>query len=132
MKTCSSTKLKRGSKRFARKIQITNSATAKPKGKTQVQLAVKPAGAQVFIDGKSVGKAGENRVIDVTPGFHVIHVVNKGDEHEERVNFAPSRKTIYTFEFDDAVPSNPTEPTPPPLPDDDQNRRGNQAGDDKP
>jgi hypothetical protein len=108
------------------------SAAAKPKGKTQVQLAVKPTSAQLFIDGKPMGKTGDNRVIDITAGPHVIRLVNKGDEHEERVNFAPSRKTIYTFEFDDVVPSNSTDPTPPPLPDDDLTRHRNEAGDDKP
>ena len=105
---------------------VSLTAAAKPKGKTQLQLAVKPAGAQLFIDGKPMGKVGENRVIDVTPGFHVIHVVHKGDEHEERVNFEAGRKTIYTFEFDDAVPANPAEPTPPPIPDDDLDRRGDE------
>jgi len=107
-------------------------ATAKPKVKTQVQLAVKPTSAQLFIDGKPMGKAAENRVIDITAGFHVIHLVNKRDEHEERVNFAPNRKTIYTFEFDDAAPTNAADPTPPPLPEDDLTRHRNEAGDDKP
>jgi len=107
-------------------------ASAKPKGKTQVQLAVKPTTAQLFIDGKPMGKAGDGRVIDITPGNHVIHLVNKGDEHEERVNFEPNRKTIYTFEFDEAAPSNAAEPTPTPIPDDDQmTRHRNEAGDDK-
>jgi hypothetical protein len=113
-------------------VGIPTSAAAKPKGKTQVQLAVKPITAQLFIDGKPMGKAGESRVIDVTPGFHVIHLVSKRDEHEERVNFAPNRKTIYTFEFDEAVPSNPTDPTPAPIPDDDLTRHHDQGGDDKP
>ena len=108
------------------------SATAKPKGKTQVQLAVKPTSAQLFIDGKPMGKAADARVIDITPGFHVIHLVNKGDEHDERVNFAPNRKTIYTFEFDEGSPSNSADPTPTPIPDDDSlNRHRNEAGDDK-
>jgi hypothetical protein len=107
------------------------SAAAKPKSKTQVQLAVKPTTAQLFIDGKPMGKAADNRVIDITPGFHVIHLVNKGDEHEERVNFASGRKTIYTFEFDEAVPANATDPTPAPIPDDDLDRSRNR-GDEKP
>jgi hypothetical protein len=107
------------------------SAAAKPKGKTQVQLAIKPTGAQLFIDGKPMGKAGDGRIIDITPGFHVIHLVNKGDEHEERVNFAPNRKTIYTFEFDEAAPA-ATDPMPAPVPDDDLSRHRNEAGDDKP
>ena len=107
------------------------SAEATPKGKTQVQLAVKPTTAQLFIDGKPMGKAAENRVIDITPGNHVIHLVNKKDEHEERVNFASGRKTIYTFEFDEAVPPSATDPTPAPIPDDDLDRHHDQ-GDAKP
>jgi hypothetical protein len=106
-------------------------ALAKPKGRTQVELAVKPASAQLFIDDKAMGKAGDHRLIDITPGFHVIHLVNKGDEHEERVKFAPNQKTIYTFEFDEASLGADTSPSP--VPDDDgMTRHRNEAGDDKP
>src|SRR5262249_38240038 len=80
-------------------------AVAAKKDKTQVELSVKPASAQLFIDGKAMGKAAAGRVIDVTPGFHVIRLVFKRDEHEERIKFPPNQKTTYTFEFEDEAPS---------------------------
>ena len=87
-------------------LALASSAQAKPKGKTQVELQVKPASAQLFIDDKPQGKVGTHRVIDITPGFHIIRVTSKGDEHEERIKFAPNEKTTYSFEFDEAPPSN--------------------------
>ena len=88
-------------------------ALAKAKGRTQLELQVKPATAQLFIDNKAQGKVGTNRVIDVTPGTHLIHLTNKGDEHEERVKLAPNQKTTYSFEFDEApAPGSETLPEP--------------------
>jgi hypothetical protein len=96
-------------------------ATATKKDRTQVELNVKPVGAQVFIDNKAVGKATAGRVLDVTPGFHVIRLVYKRDEHEERIKFPANQKTTYTFEFEEEAPAPDTAPTP--VPDDDSIRR---------
>jgi hypothetical protein len=96
-------------------LSVALTAQAKGKsGKTQIELQVKPATAQLFIDDKPQGKVGTNRVVDVTPGFHVVRVTSKGDEHEERVKFAPGQKTTYTFEFDEA-PAPTTETAPDPV-----------------
>jgi hypothetical protein len=79
---------------------------ANPKAKTQLVLDVTPPKAEVFIDNKDMGKASKGRAIDVTPGFHVIKLVLKGDEHEERIKFAAGDKTNYKYEFDQSSPSN--------------------------
>jgi hypothetical protein len=94
---------------------------ATKKERTQVELNVKPAGAQLFIDGKANGKASAGRVIDVTPGFHVIRLVYKRDEHEERIKFPANQKTTYSFEFEEEAPAPDAVPTP--VPDDDSIRR---------
>ena len=96
-------------------------AAATKKDRTQVELNVKPVSAQLFIDGKAMGKASAGRVLDVTPGFHVIRLVHKRDEHEERIKFPANQKTTYTFEFEEEAPAPDVAPTP--VPDDDSMRR---------
>jgi hypothetical protein len=81
-------------------------ALGKPKAKTQLLLEVTPPKAEVFVDNKDMGKASKDRAIDVTPGFHVVKLVLKGDEHEERIKFAAGDKTSYKYEFDQSAPSN--------------------------
>lgn len=81
-------------------------ALAKPKAaKTQLVLEVTPPKAEVFVDNHDMGKASKGRAIDVTPGFHVVKLVLKGDEHEERIKFAGGEKTSYKYEFDQSSPS---------------------------
>jgi hypothetical protein len=102
-------------------------AVAAKKERTQVELNVKPVTAQVFIDGKAMGKASAGRVVDVTPGFHVIRLVYKRDEHEERIKFPPNQKTTYSFEFEEEAPAPDAVPTP--VPDDESiRRRGSNEG----
>ena len=96
-------------------------AMATKKDRTQVELNVKPVGAQLFIDNKAMGKATAGRILDVTPGFHIIRLVYKRDEHEERIKFPANQKTTYTFEFEEEAPAPDTAPTP--VPDDDSIRR---------
>lgn len=101
-------------------LGASSAAIAKPKGKTQLEVDVKPVGAQLFMDDKAMGKVGAARVIDLSPGFHVIRLVSKGDEHEERFKLAPNQKTIYSFEFDEApAPNSGTGEEPAPVQDDD-------------
>ncbi len=102
-------------------VFVSQAAQAAKKERTQVELNVKPPTAQIFIDGKAMGKASAGRVIDVTPGFHVVRLVFKRDEHEERIKFPPNQKTTYTFEFEDEAPAPDAVPTP--VPDDDSIRK---------
>jgi hypothetical protein len=81
-------------------------ALGKPKAKSQLVLEVTPATAKVFVDDKDMGKASTGRAIDVTPGFHIVKLVLKGDEHEERIKFAAGEKTSYKYEFDQSTGSN--------------------------
>jgi hypothetical protein len=106
---------------FLALLLFSSHAAAAKKERTQVELNVKPPGAQVFIDGKAVGKASAGRVVDVTPGFHVIRLVYKRDEHEERIKFPANQKTTYTFEFEEEAPA--PDAVPSPVPDDDSIRR---------
>jgi hypothetical protein len=78
-------------------------ALAKGKAKAQIVLAVKPATAQLFIDGKAMGKASAGRTLEVTAGVHVIKLASKGDEHEEQVQFKAGEKTTYKYEFDEST-----------------------------
>ncbi|HUB07823.1 MAG TPA: hypothetical protein VMB50_12505 [Myxococcales bacterium] len=80
-------------------------ALARGKTRAQIVLEVKPTTAELFIDGKAMGKASAGRVLDVTAGFHVVKLVSKGDEHEERVKFAAGEKTTYKYEFDEGTPN---------------------------
>jgi hypothetical protein len=81
-------------------------ALGKPKAKSQLVLEVTPPTAEVFVDGHNMGKASKDRAIDVTPGFHVVKLVLKGDEHEERIKFAAGDKTSYKYEFDQSTSTN--------------------------
>jgi hypothetical protein len=102
-------------------------AVAAKKERTQVELKVKPPSAQLFIDGKAMGKATAGRIFDITPGFHVIRLVFKRDEHEERIKFPANQKTTYTFEFEDEAPA--PDAVPSPVPDEDSiRRRGSNEG----
>ena len=76
-------------------------AAAKAKAKAQLVLQVTPAGAELFVDDHAMGKASAGRSVDVTPGFHVIRLVYKGDEREERIKFEPGKKTTYSVQFDE-------------------------------
>ncbi len=87
-------------------LGLAATAFGKPKAKTQLVLDVTPPKAEVFVDNKDMGKASKGRAIDVTPGFHVIKLVLKGDEHEERIKFGAGDKTDYKYEFDTSTPSN--------------------------
>ncbi len=86
-------------------LLLATPALAKGKAKAQLELSVKPPTAQLFVDGKAMGKASAGRLLDVTPGFHVIKLVSKGDEHEERVKLPAGQKTTYKYEFDEGTPT---------------------------
>jgi hypothetical protein len=90
---------------FVLSLTLCLAATAlgKPKAKAQLALEVTPPTAEVFVDGHSMGKASKGRAIDVTPGYHIVKLVLKGDEHEERIKFAAGDKTSYKYEFDQST-----------------------------
>jgi hypothetical protein len=80
-------------------------AVAKPKKpKTQLVLDVQPTSALVFIDGHAQGKAAAGKVIDVTPGPHVVRLVFGRDEHEEQIKFLEGKATKYSYEFEGGEP----------------------------
>ena len=79
------------------------------KGRTQLLLQIKPPTAALFIDDHSKGNASAGRIIDVSPGFHVIRLVLGKDEHEERIKFAAGKQTTYSYEFDEASPAAPAD-----------------------
>jgi len=77
------------------------------KQKTQLALDVKPATALVYVDGHAQGKASPGKVIDVTPGLHVVRLVFGRDEHEEQIKFFEGKATTYTYEFEGGEPVHP-------------------------
>ena len=53
--------------------------------KTQLKIEIKPETAVLFVDGKRKGTGAKLHVFTVTPGRHLLKVVNKKDEHQEMV-----------------------------------------------
>jgi hypothetical protein len=75
------------------------------KARTQLSLDVQPTSALVYIDGHAQGKAAPGKVIDVTPGLHVVRLVFGRDEHEEQIKFLEGKTTKYTYEFEGGEPA---------------------------
>ncbi len=72
-----------------------------PTGPTALSIEVKPAGAQVSVDGKPVGKSGEKPLlVKVKPGKHEVKCVYKGDSHTEEVAVKAGEKKGWVFEFE--------------------------------
>lgn len=79
-------------------------------GPTQLLIQIKPAGSEVILDGKKIGKSGDKPIVrTVTPGKHEVKAVYKGDSNTEEVPVKAGEKKSYTFEFE-GVESGP-EPT---------------------
>ncbi len=74
-------------------------------GKTLLKLEVTPA-SEIFVDGKSKGKK-ELLELEVKPGLHIVRFVHPGgDEHENQVDVASKKTTVYQWKFDyDTPPS---------------------------
>jgi hypothetical protein len=87
-------------------VLVSATATAKSKKpKTQLALDVQPTTALVYVDGRAQGKAAQGKVIDVTPGLHVVRLVFGRDEHEEQIKFVEGKATKYTYEFEGGEPA---------------------------
>ncbi len=70
-------------------------------GPTALSIEVKPAGAEVMVDGKKVGKSGAKPlVVKVRPGKHEVKCVYKGDSHSEEVAVKSGEKLSWAFEFE--------------------------------
>jgi hypothetical protein len=70
-------------------------------GPTQLSIDVKPAGSDVMLDGKKIGKSGDKPLTrTVTPGKHEVKAVYKGDSHTEEVPVKAGEKKSYSFEFE--------------------------------
>lgn len=70
-------------------------------GPTQLLIQIKPAGSEVLLDGKKIGKSGDKPIVrTVTPGKHEVKAVYKGDSNTEEVPVKAGEKKSYTFEFE--------------------------------
>ncbi len=70
-------------------------------GPTQLIIEIKPAGSEVLLDGKKIGKSGDKPLTrTVTPGKHEVKAVYKGDSHTEEVPVKAGEKKTYSFEFE--------------------------------
>jgi hypothetical protein len=82
-----------------------------PPKKTALKITVKPAGAVFYIDGKRRGTGAKPYLITVTPGRHLIRIVNNKDEHEEPVDVKAGEQKEWSWEFEDDRPKTPDAPT---------------------
>jgi hypothetical protein len=70
-------------------------------GPTQLSIQIKPAGADVLLDGKKIGKSGDKPLVrTVTPGKHEVKAIYKGDSNSEEVPVKAGEKKSYSFEFE--------------------------------
>ena len=70
-------------------------------GPSSLSIDVKPAGAEVQVDGKKVGKSGDKPlVVKVKPGKHEVKCIYKGDSHTEEVSVKANEKSNWAFEFE--------------------------------
>lgn len=68
-------------------------------GRTLLKLEVQPA-SEIFVDGKSRGKA-EVLEVEVKPGLHIVRFVHaSGDEHENQLDAVAKKTTTYQWKFD--------------------------------
>lgn len=72
--------------------------------KTQLLLEVKPESVVIYVDGKRKGTAGKVRTVKVTPGTHLIKLVNGRDVHEEPVTVKSGQSLTWKMEFGDDKP----------------------------
>jgi hypothetical protein len=77
-------------------------AAPKKDGRTLLKIQVDPP-SKIFVDGKPRG-AGKSKTIELSPGAHIIRVVHKKDEHEERVILKRGETTEWSWRFEDAAP----------------------------
>jgi hypothetical protein len=70
-------------------------------GPTSLSIDVKPAGAEVQLDGKKIGKSGDKPLVrQVKPGKHEVKCIYKGDSHTEEVMVKAGDKQSWAFEFE--------------------------------
>jgi hypothetical protein len=80
---------------------VLTSLSAGASASTELAISVKPASAVIFVDGIRRGSASKTRTIRLSPGVHVVRVVNSKDEHEEPVRVTRGKKTTWSWEFED-------------------------------
>jgi hypothetical protein len=81
-------------------------------GPSSLSIDVKPAGAEVQVDGKKIGKSGDKAlVVKVKPGKHEVKCIYKGDSHTEEVVVKANEKSNWAFEFEGVDSTPEPEPT---------------------
>ena len=68
---------------------------------TQLKLDIQPDTAVVFVDGKKKGKGGKLITLAITPGSHIVKIVNNKDEHEEQVTVKKGEQKTFQWAFED-------------------------------
>lgn len=69
--------------------------------KAQLVLDIQPATTQVYVDGQKRGTGDAVKHLTLTPGPHIVRLVNAGDEHEDQVVLRAGQKTTFTWKFED-------------------------------
>ncbi len=73
---------------------------AAPSGPGTWNIEIKPATAELLVDGKKKGTGAKPMVLKLTAGKHVFRVTNKGDAHEEEVVVKAGEKKTWKWEFE--------------------------------
>ena len=73
---------------------------AAPTGPGTLNIEIKPATAELLVDGKKKGTGAKPIVIKLPAGKHVLRVLNKGDAHEEEIVIKAGEKKTWKWEFE--------------------------------
>jgi len=69
-------------------------------GPGTLNIEIKPASAELLIDGKKKGTGAKPIVVKLPAGKHVLRVLNKGDAHEEEIVIKAGEKKTWKWEFE--------------------------------
>ncbi len=79
---------------------------------TELGISVTPPSAIVYIDGARRGPASRLHSLRLSPGTHLVRVVNRKDEHQEAVTVFRGKKTHWSWDFEDDRKSEAEAPAP--------------------
>jgi hypothetical protein len=88
------------------------SLPSSPQGPTELSVTVTPSSAIVYVDGVRRGVASHLHALRLTPGSHLIRVVNHKDEHQESVAVLRGKRTKWTWDFEDDRKTDTLAPAP--------------------
>jgi hypothetical protein len=77
------------------------SSVATPSSPTVLAVSVTPPTSVIYVDGSRRGTAARVHALHLSPGRHLVRVVNRKDEHQESVTVVRGKKTLWSWDFED-------------------------------